>query len=86
MLAVQPGKFSLTTDLWTSGNGKAFASLTVAFIDSEWQLQEFLLDFVHLTGRHTGENIARALFQTLETYGIERRVSRNCMSLVGYFW
>ena len=35
-----------------------------------WNLHEALLDFVHVTGHHTGEHLARSLFHVLTEYDI----------------
>jgi hypothetical protein len=36
--------------------------------------EELLIDFRQLLGAHTGENMAAAVWETLETYGLKGRV------------
>lgn len=45
--------------------------MTVHFIDTNWKLNNFVLDFVELDGPHTGENLAGALLSVLENFGID---------------
>jgi hypothetical protein len=41
--------------------------------------EEVLIDFHELHGAHSGDNMADALWATLEKYGIERKV-RSCVT------
>jgi hypothetical protein len=68
-----PGKLSLTADMWTSTfNNDAYLGLTIHYVDSEWNLRNFLLDIIPFTTRHTGINMANSIkavlteFQLLE--------------------
>ncbi|GBB83770.1 hypothetical protein RclHR1_10440003 [Rhizophagus clarus] len=66
-----PGKISLTTDIWTSTfNNDAYLGLTIHFIDNDWNLQNFLLNIMSFTTRHTGGNIADAIISTLKEFHI----------------
>jgi hypothetical protein len=38
-----PGKFSCTTDLWTSPAGMPFMAVTLHWINSEWRLRSILI-------------------------------------------
>ncbi|CAJ0753236.1 18507_t:CDS:1, partial [Entrophospora sp. SA101] len=40
------GKVSLTSDMWTASNNKAFLSLTIHYVDDNWKLNSFLLDII----------------------------------------
>jgi hypothetical protein len=44
------------------------------FIDADWQYREVLLGFEHITGPHTGQNLAQILSLVLRSCGIEERV------------
>ncbi|CAG8763035.1 16280_t:CDS:2, partial [Gigaspora rosea] len=57
-------------DLWTSPNNKAFASVTAHYIDDNWTLQEILIDFGLLSGRHDRTNISNGFFRVLDDYNI----------------
>jgi hypothetical protein len=64
-----PGKLSLTADMWTSSfNNDAFLGLTIHYIDNDWNLQNFLLDIISFTIRHTGINIADSIKSVLEEF------------------
>ena len=61
-----PGKLSLTADMWTSTqNNDAYLGLTIHYVDSEWNLRNFLLDIIPFTTRHTGINIANSIKSVL---------------------
>jgi hypothetical protein len=44
----------------------AFLGITGHFIDGNWNLNEILVDFVHLSGSHSGENLAREFLKCIE--------------------
>jgi hypothetical protein len=54
-----------------SDQSVSFSSMILSEIFSE----ECLIDFRELRGEHSGENMANAVWETLENYGIEGRVS-----------
>ncbi|KAF4649720.1 hypothetical protein FOL47_001789, partial [Perkinsus chesapeaki] len=56
---------SLTIDIWSRSSRSSFISLTGHFV-SEGSLRSKLIDFIELTGRHTGENIARHVHDALQ--------------------
>ena len=62
--------FSATTDLWTSANSDPYMTLTVHFIDKEWSLQAFCLETVPMFVDHTGQNIADAIADIFENWGL----------------
>ena len=72
-----PGKISFTTDIWTSPSNKAFLSLTAHFINTEWKLQNIIVDFIQIYGSHTGENIKNTFVLGLENLSIENKVNIN---------
>jgi hypothetical protein len=37
--------------------------------------EELLIDFRELVGEHSGENLAHAVYETLNLYGLKGRVS-----------
>jgi len=69
------GKFSLTADIWTSTiNWEAFLGLTIHYVDSNWNLCNFLLDIIPFTIKHSGVNIAQEIMRVLEEFNISRRI------------
>jgi hypothetical protein len=54
---------SLTTDSWTSRMTDSYTTLTVHWINEDWELQSKVLFTKEMSERHTGENIATCLKQ-----------------------
>ena len=48
--------------------------LTVHYIDSDWNLCNFLLDIVPFAVRHTGVNIAQEIMRVLEEFNISTKI------------
>jgi hypothetical protein len=69
-----PGKLSFTLDGWTSKNQISFLGITVHWINENWKLKNTVLDFCHIEGPHSGENIASKLFETLKEFGLLKKV------------
>ncbi|CAB5091420.1 unnamed protein product [Rhizophagus irregularis] len=61
-----PGKLSFTLDCWTSMNTVAFLGITCYYIDINWNIHDILVDFVHLSGSHTEENLAKAFLSCVD--------------------
>lgn len=74
-LQCAPGKICLTSDMWTSVNTTGYISLTVHFVDQDWVLQKFLLNFSPLPPPHTGQALSDKLFLMLNDWGIEGKVT-----------
>lgn len=55
---------SITHDGWTSMNTESYNTVTVHFIDAEWQMKTAVLENKKLEGSHTSEKIAAALKET----------------------
>src|SRR6266498_2445572 len=69
------GQFSLTCDMWTSTiNREAFLGLTIHYVDSNWNLCNFLLDIIPFTIKHSGVNIAQEIMRTLREFGISSKI------------
>ena len=43
--------------------------------------EELLIDFRELVGKHSGENLAEAVWETMGQYGLRGRVSNMCYPL-----
>ena len=48
--------------------------LTVHYIDSDWNLCNFLLDIIPFAVRHTGVNIAQEIMRVLEEFNISTKI------------
>jgi hypothetical protein len=73
-LSLFKSKFSITCDVWTSKSQLSFFGITIHWIDDSWAPKETLLSFKWIEDRHTGANLARHLYDTLEFYGISERL------------
>ncbi|XP_053170155.1 zinc finger BED domain-containing protein 4-like [Scomber japonicus] len=60
--------FACTTDLWSSRTTEPYISLTVHFLDREFQLKTRCLQTQYFPGEHTGENIAYGLREALTSW------------------
>ncbi|KAL6577798.1 hypothetical protein OROMI_010126 [Orobanche minor] len=68
-------KISLTTDLWKSKNQKIeYMVLTGHWVDSSWNLQKRVLNFVHLPPPRPGIAIADEILKCLRGWGLESKV------------
>jgi hypothetical protein len=77
------GKVSFTFDTWTSGAQDPYLSITGHYITApkdrpqDWELKSEQLAFTHLEGNHSGANMARVLFRTVDNYALRDKV---CMT------
>ena len=62
--------FAATTDFLTSGTCHPYLTITVHFIDCEWDLKSFSLDTSTLYEDHTGENITCAITDVLDNWNL----------------
>jgi hypothetical protein len=73
-LIQQPGKFSLTTDIWSACNMVSYLGITIHWVNTEWQMQILLLDIVLLHDAHTAENITDTICNILCDFVIGDRL------------
>jgi hypothetical protein len=45
------------------------------WITKDWELQDSLLDFIDLSGPHSGENLCNAFVKSCREYGILEKVN-----------
>ncbi|XP_040289759.1 E3 SUMO-protein ligase ZBED1-like [Bufo bufo] len=62
--------FSTTTDLWSSRTTEPYISLTVHFVNEEFQLKSRCLQTSYFPDDHTGENIALGLKEALAAWNL----------------
>src|SRR5437763_14359622 len=60
------GKLSFTLDCCTSTNNVAFLGITCHFVDVHSCLKETLLDFIHLSVSHSGDNLAKEFLNSTD--------------------
>ncbi|XP_076301940.1 E3 SUMO-protein ligase ZBED1-like [Lasioglossum baleicum] len=63
-----------TTDCWSSLTQDTYITLTVQFIDKQWNIQSYTLTTHEMEERHTAENIANELKRTLDDWEITNKV------------
>jgi hypothetical protein len=67
-------KISVALDAWSASNHLSFLGIKVYYINSTWQLQERLLDFIPMRGQHTGVSMAEHLLSILTTRDLRHRL------------
>ncbi|KAI6788131.1 hypothetical protein KC361_g9215 [Hortaea werneckii] len=69
-------RINICTDSWTSGinHQGEFQSIYARFVSRDGRLQHTLLAVPELHHGHAGELVAPLVMQTLETYGVEKRL------------
>ena len=63
--------FSATTDLWSSCTSDPYLSLTVHYIDTEWNLQSHCLQANYMPEDHTGEQLQDALSTSFNEWNLD---------------
>lgn len=74
ILQQNTSRISFTIDGWTAINGKSYYGITAHFIDDHWQLQSVVIDFSPSHGLHTGRDIAKLFYESLQSYGITSKI------------
>ncbi|XP_053298983.1 E3 SUMO-protein ligase ZBED1 [Pleuronectes platessa] len=62
--------YACTTDLWSSRTTEPYISLTVHFLDQDFELKTRCLQTAYFPGEHTGENIACGLREALTSWNL----------------
>lgn len=65
---------SLTCDLWTSNQNLCYMSLVAHYIDKNWVMQCRVLNFIELDPPHSGDVIARAVFDCVAEWKLEDKI------------
>jgi len=65
-----PGAISFVIDGWTSSNQKPFLGIVARWISDDWVLKTMVIDMKLLEGPHTGKNLASAVSETLDDFGL----------------
>lgn len=81
------GLISFTADIWSSKGLRPFLALTAHWLGRKGEsdqiiLRQTLLAFRRIRGAHSGQRLARIVFDILEHAGIERKVSQKN----GFHW
>ena len=65
---------SITTDCWTSRATEGYITVTCHYISDDWELKSVVLNTTRLTVSHTSENLAAALKNITEHWGITDKI------------
>ena len=60
-------EFCLTSKMWTSGQHMSYLSLTVHYIDSDWNLNKQILSFKMVESPHTGITIGSVIVRNMNS-------------------
>ena len=74
MFHIYEGRFSLTSDTWTSSIGEPFICITVHWIDDDWFLQKRIICFEAMEESHSGFNIKSRITNCLKTFQLITKV------------
>ncbi|CAI7804983.1 unnamed protein product [Closterium sp. NIES-54] len=66
-------KVSITIDMWTAPNNKAWLVVTGHWIDENFQLRTMVLKFHEMLGRHGGREMVQVVEETIVQWGLEGR-------------
>ncbi|CAI5516499.1 unnamed protein product [Closterium sp. Naga37s-1] len=66
-------KVSITIDMWTAPNNKAWLVVIGQWIDENFQLRTMVLEFCEMLGRHGGREMAQVVEETVVQWGLEGR-------------
>lgn len=66
-------------------NGYAFLAITIHWITTDWKLQDKLLDFIDLSGPHSGENLCNAFVKSCLEFEILEKVINNYIIIIFKF-
>ena len=73
-LMLDGGFVTITTDGWTSRKNDSYMSLTVAYIDSGWELHTLPLDCSKHSGITMAEDLAKGIVAMIERHDLTGRV------------
>lgn len=65
---------AITTDTWTSNSTKSFLTVTSHHVSDEWQLHSNVLVTRDMPEKHTGENLAKRLKDTVDEFGLTGKI------------
>ncbi|TYG86556.1 hypothetical protein ES288_A13G142500v1 [Gossypium darwinii] len=81
---VEKKRISITTDMWKSGQKIQYIVLTAHFVDSDWNLQKRVLNFVDMPPLHSGVFAYDVLYKFLQDWDIEGKVCSIFMENASY--
>ncbi|CAG8738956.1 4122_t:CDS:2, partial [Acaulospora morrowiae] len=67
-------KVVLTTDIWTAYTNQAYMSITLYWIDDNWQMHCILFDLIPLHERYTGTNLANIIDTIISNFNLGKKI------------
>jgi len=67
-------KVSIALDAWQSPFRRSFIAITAYYITIDWQWKEVLIGFEHLKGEHSGEAMAKIVYDVLHQNKLTSRL------------
>ncbi len=67
-------QYSLTFDSWTASNQDEYMSITIHYINEQWQLQSKLIEVKNLIEKHLAKYLLNVLKTSLSEYDIEDKI------------
>lgn len=74
LLQENDSKFSFTIDASTMRNSRSYYGITIHFIDKNFEIQATGFDLVPSEAKHTGKDIAKLFYETVERFGIQEKI------------
>ena len=71
MLSKDVEFLSITADIWTSKARESYLSVTLHYIDNNWEMTSFALGTFPLTESHTGESIQCWIKDLLKEFNVD---------------
>lgn len=71
----QGGKVSLTSDIWTSNQNIGYLSVTCHWIDTQWHLQQRVINFKNIPAPHTGKALYEMWKESLNDWNLTDKAS-----------
>ncbi|KAJ8353306.1 hypothetical protein SKAU_G00208730 [Synaphobranchus kaupii] len=65
---------ALTTDCWSALTTESYITVTCHYIEQNWQVKSAVLLTESMSVRHTADNLAEKLNQSMESWGLTGRV------------
>lgn len=67
-------KISLAVDVWQSDNKLSFIAIIAYYVNEDWLYCESLIGFEPIRGTHSGESMAKIVFEVLSKFELEKRL------------
>ncbi|KAL7303447.1 hypothetical protein TKK_0004629 [Trichogramma kaykai] len=75
LLEKNKSKFAFTIDAWSGKTRKSYYGVTVHYIDKNWTLNSFAIDFSPSKGKHSGLDIAHTFYEIAKFYNIHDKIA-----------